>query len=489
VANPFAEGRLYRTGDLVRWREDGEMEYFRRMDSQVKINGVRAELGEIERQLETMSEIAQAVAVIQADHQGTKRLFAFAIAREGGNHPDMPAIAKHLQKKLPKYMTPAAVTWLEKFPLTPSGKLDRKALALPQWRGPERSYRVPSTKDETSLARIWSDVLGLPKIGTDDDFFELGGTSLQAVMIFAKISRAHGFDLPAATMVRAPTIALQAALLEEIWRTNDRSVLVTFRESGDGPPLFFVHGGGGGVMYLRDLMQDLKCSNPLYGLHAPPLDGKERLPRIIEKFAARYVDEIRKAQPAGPYHILGFSAGGTIAYEMARQLQEAGEVVTLLGLIETGTGRYRTAIREARAAFIRQITRQHITLFQAAKQTYGDTRKFLKRLREKAPCELRHAFGLAIPYDEREYFYMRWFRDIMVNYTPRPYLGPITLFASQSKLDAYRSMWSDLAVGGLIVRDLPEAPDHSSVVLLPNSRFLAAQIDASVNALAAAKQT
>jgi pimeloyl-ACP methyl ester carboxylesterase len=269
---------------------------------------------------------------------------------KGGNHPDMPAIAKHLQKKLPKYMTPAAVTWLEKFPLTPSGKLDRKALALPQWRGPERSYRVPSTRTKLRWHGYGRMSWAFPKLERTTIFSSLGGTSLQAVMIFAKISRAHGFDLPAATMVRAPTIALQAALLEEIWRTNDRSVLVTFRESGDGPPLFFVHGGGGGVMYLRDLMQDLKCSNPLYGLHAPPLDGKERLPRIIEKFAARYVDEIRKVQPAGPYHILGFSAGGTIAYEMARQLQEAGEVVTLLGLIETGTGRYRTAIREARAA-------------------------------------------------------------------------------------------------------------------------------------------
>jgi pimeloyl-ACP methyl ester carboxylesterase len=265
-------------------------------------------------------------------------------------------------------------------------------------------------------------------------------------------------------------------------------VLVTFREKGDGKPLFFVHGGGGGVMHVRDLMQDLKCSNPLYGLHAPPLDGGERLPRAIQKFAARYVAEIRKVQPAGPYHILGFSAGGTIAYEMARQLQESGEGVALLGLIETATRRYRTAVRDARIVFFRGIVRRRITFYQAAKQCYGHTRKFFVRLREKAPCELRHAFGLAIPYGEREYFYMRWFRDILTNYTPKPYLGPITLFASQAELDAYRSMWSTLAIGGLTVRDLPLAPDHSSVVLLPNSRFLAAQIDASLHDLDAANR-
>jgi hypothetical protein len=110
-------------------------------------------------------------------------------------------------------------------------------------------------------------------------------------------------------------------------------------------------------------------------------------------------------------------------------------------------------------------------------------RKATNRWAEKAPCELRHALGLAVPYDEREYFYMRWFRDVEAGYTPGPYRGPITLFASQPRLDAYRSMWSDLAVGGLIVRHLPQAPDHSSVVLLPNSRFLAMQIDASLGEL------
>ncbi|HWU56152.1 MAG TPA: amino acid adenylation domain-containing protein, partial [Rhizomicrobium sp.] len=484
MENPFGEGRLYRTGDIVRWREDGELDFFDRADTQVKINGVRIELGEIQKHLETLREIAHAVAIVHCDEHGAKRIFAFAIGRDGSDRPDLAAVNAHLHKTLPKYMTLAALTWVEKFPLTPSGKLDRKALALPQWRGPERSHRTPSSKDEISLARIWSEVLGLSTIGTEDDFFELGGTSLQAVMIFARISRAHGFDLPASTMVRAPTIALQAALLEEIWRANDRSPLVAFRETGEGAPLFFVHGGGGGVMHVRDLMQDLKCSNPLYGLHAPAVDGLERLPRSVEKFAAAYIAEIRKVQPAGPYHLIGFSAGGTIAYEMARQLQDGGEAVSLLGIIETNTGRYRTGIRQARADHIRRIASRDTGIVEAAKLMLGPMRKAANRMREKAPNELRHALGLAVPYDEREHFYMRWFRDVESAYTPGPYQGPITLFASQPKLDAYRTMWSDLAAGGLIVRDLPQAPDHSNVVLLPNSRFLAMQIDASLGELA-----
>jgi len=485
--NPFGEGRIYRTGDVVRWREDGELDFFDRADTQVKINGVRIELGEIQKHMETLPEISHAVAIVHSDDHGAKRIFGFAIARDGNNRPELAAVNAHLHKTLPKYMTLAALNWVEKFPLTSSGKLDRKALTLPAVQGPERPYRAPSSKDQVSLARIWSEVLGLPKIGADDNFFDLGGTSLQAFMIFAKISRAHGFDLPAATMVRAPTIALQATLLEEIWRANDRSVLVAFREKGDGAPLFFVHGGGGGVMHVRDLMQDLKCSNPLYGLHAPAVDGIERLPRTIEKFAAAYLREIRKIQPTGPYHLLGFSAGGTIAYEMSRQLHQVGETVSLLGIIETNTARFRDAIRQARAAHFRRIVGPETGAVEAVKLIVGPMRKAANRLVEKAPGELRHALGLAVPYDEREYFYMRWFRDVEARYAPGPYHGPITLFASQGRVEKFRAMWADLAVGGLIVRDLPLTPDHSQVVLLPNSRFLAAQIDASLSELAAGR--
>jgi enterobactin synthetase component F len=485
LPNPFGKGRIYRTGDIVRWRQDGALDYFSRMDDQVKINGLRVELGEIERQLETLPEIAQAVVVVRSDDHGAKRIFAFAIPRDSAHRPDLAAVNRHLQKTLPKYMTPAALSWVDEFPLTGSGKLDRKALSLPSWRGSERAFRAPANKDEIALARIWSQILGIPKIGVDDDFFDLGGTSLQAVMIFAKISRAHGFDLPASTMARAPTIAAQAALLNDIWRTNDKSLLVTFREKGDGAPLFFVHGGGGGVLYVRDLMRDLRCANPLYGLHAPPLDGTARLPRVVAQFAAAYAGEIRKVQPQGPYHLIGFSAGGTIAYEIARQLQEAGETTALLGLIETNTGRYQSSIREARAALLGRIASRNTGFVQAAKLIYGSTRKAMKRMNEKTPNELRHALGLAIPHDEREYFYMRWFRDIEADYAPGLYRGPVTLFASQPKLESYRTMWSPLAVGGLIVHDLPEATDHSSVVQLPNSRFLAARIDASLSKLAA----
>ena len=477
VNNPFGEGHLYHTGDIVRWRDDGELDFFHRADAQVKINGLRIELGEIERQLETVPEIAQAAAVIHTDDHGIKRIFAFAVARNGGNRPGMPAVSRHLEKRLPKYMTPVALTWVEKFPLTPSGKLDRKALALPAWRAPEKSYRAPSNRGEASLARIWSEVLGIAKIGIDDDFFELGGTSLQAVMIFAKISRMHSFDLPAATMVRAPTIAQQAAVLQEIWRTTDRSLLVTFREKGDGPPLFFVHGGGGGVMYVNDLMQDLRCPNPIYGLHAPPLDGGARLPRRIEEFSTRYIREIRKIQPRGPYNIIGYSGGGTIAYEMARQLRQSGDRVAFLGLIETTTARFRGGAGSIPAP---TIADGNDTLFQAAKRAYGNLRKTITKIKYESPNNIRHTVGIAIPHHERDRFFMRWFAKAETLYQPGPYPGSIILFARKETAGSYHSQWASLAAGGVTIREL-SVDRHLGIVALPTSRFLAAQIDASLN--------
>jgi len=481
VPNPFGPGRIYRTGDIVRWRADGALDYFGRSDDQVKINGLRVELGEIERQLETMPEIAQAVAIVHRDGQGAKRIFAFVIARDGNNRPSLAAVNGHLHKTLPKYMAPAALSWVEKFPLTSSGKLDKKALVLPAWQGPKKSYRAPSNKDEAVLARIWSEVLGIPKIGTDEDFFELGGTSLQAVMIFAKISRGRNFDLPAATMVRAPTIAQQAVLLEEIWRATDKSLLVAFREHGDGPPVFFVHGGGGGVLYVRNLMQDLRCANPLYGLQAPPLDGDAKLPRRIEEFSTRYIREIRKAQPSGPYNIIGYSAGGTIAYEIARQLSQSGDTVALLGLVETTTARYGSSIGQMPADAPSIATSGNVTLFHAAKRAYGNMRKTITRIKHETPNSLRHALGFALPHDERDDFYLRWFTRAEKVYQPRPYPGPITLFARKETADLYRSQWAKLAGHALIIRELPVA-QHLGLVALPTSRFLAAQIDASLNA-------
>jgi pimeloyl-ACP methyl ester carboxylesterase len=275
-------------------------------------------------------------------------------------------------------------------------------------------------------------------------------------------------------------------MLNEIWRVSDTSLLVTFRDKGDGPPLFSVHGGGGGVMYVRDVMQDLRCRNPVYGLHAPPLDGSARLPRGIEKFAARYIREIRKLQPSGPYNIIGFSAGGTIAYEMACQLRRSGETVALLGVIETNAARYKTGATPADVP--PPITVKKGGPIMAAKRFYWATPKVIarmpkviKRIKYVAPNNIRHALGLAIPHDERDQFYMRRFIEAESVYAPHPYPGTVTLFTRKHTADYFHALWAGLAGGGLIIHELP-VDQHLAIVALPTSRFLAAQIDTGLNA-------
>lgn len=481
--NPFGGGRLYRTGDVVRWREDGELEFFSRTDTQVKINGLRIELGEIERQLESMPEVASAVAIVRPDDHGVKRIFAFAVPRNANNRPDFLAVSRFLEEKLPKYMVPAALAWTDAFPLTPSGKLDRNALSLPAWESAKRSYRAPSTKLQSSLVQIWTQILQIRKIGIDDDFFELGGTSLQAVMIFARIANLHGVDLPAATMLGAPTIARQAALLKEHSDRDGQAMVVAFREKGKGPPLFFIHGAGGGVMHVRDLMQDLKCRNPLYGLRPPPLDGSERLPRSIAELAAAYVTEIRKVQPAGPYHLIGYSVGGTIAYEMAQQLRRTGGETGLLGLIETDARRFRKAIQQSSPRTPRRPKTGQKGMIRTARRIVRTGLNHLALMPDAAQMllnESRHGLGLAIPHGDRMSFYTSKLSAAESVYMPRRYPGVITMFARISTGDYYRWGWSHLATGGLIVRELPVAR-HLDIVLLPNSRFLAMQIDTCLN--------
>ncbi|HET7085327.1 MAG TPA: amino acid adenylation domain-containing protein [Rhizomicrobium sp.] len=480
VKNPFDEGRLYRTGDSVRWRRDGELEFFTRIDAQVKINGLRIELGEIEKQLESLPGIASAVVVVRADAQGNKQLRAFAVPRDIRAPPDPRAVNDALAKKLPRYMVPAALTWIERLPLTPSGKLDRKALSILAEEGPAQTYRAPSNQQEASLASIWSEVLKIPRIGIDDDFFQLGGTSLQASVIFARIAQTYGLDLPATKMVSAPTVAHQAALLKSKSHA-DGGKLIAFRETGDGPPLFFLHGGGGGIMYVREIMRDLACNNPLYGVPAPPLDGTARLPASIAEIAAAYISEIRKVQPAGPYHLIGWSFGGTVAYEMARRLRQSGEAVAFLGLIDTNAGRYNTAgLRKTapagggRSAIVKTV--KHLAW------TIGDAMDRAQIAAGKIPNDLRHLLGIAIPHEARTVFYLRKFVGAERAYAPERYPGTITLFTRKGAVAWHSANWSKLAGGSLSIHELPAAR-HLEILLPENSRFLALRIDQCLSAL------
>ncbi|RPJ73971.1 MAG: hypothetical protein EHM24_06960, partial [Acidobacteria bacterium] len=231
----------------------------------------------------------------------------------------------------PDYMVPSRVVPLEALPLTPSGKVDRRALPLSDG-AEDVDFVAPRTVTEAALARLWSEVLGMARVGITADFAALGGDSLQAVQLFAAIARELGRDLPVATLVEAPTIERLARLIEGE-EVSGWDAVVPIRTGGEGPRLFFVHGGGGTVLFMRDVAASLPSHVSLYGLQSEGQDGGPMTGWRVEQMATRYLEGIRAIQRGGPYLLAGYCFGGLVAFEMARRLQTSGERVALLALV------------------------------------------------------------------------------------------------------------------------------------------------------------
>lgn len=324
--------RLYRTGDLARRLDDGTLLFGGRRDHQVKIRGYRIELGEIENVLLRDPDVGQAAVVAPEDQRGEKRLVACVVARAGVASVDAKGVRERLRGMLPGYMVPSRVIVLPAMPLTPNGKVDRKALL---GVAPAESAEIVPPRDETEarLQRLWEEVLERSPISVDADFFDLGGDSLHAAALFARIARELGRDLPVAALVHAPTIERLASVLREGERATRWTSLVPFRTSGRKRPLFFVHGGAGTVLFMRELAASLDRERPVYGLQSEGQDGGRLVHDTIEKMAALYLREIRSVQPEGPYHIGGYCFGGTVAFEIARQLRDEGQDASFVGLV------------------------------------------------------------------------------------------------------------------------------------------------------------
>lgn len=342
VANTFAhdsrQSRMYRTGDSVRYNEDGNLEYLGRLDNQVKIRGYRIELGEIEAVLSTHNQIQQAVVIVREDLPGDLRLVAYIIPT-----PNVTITATELKpwmtERLPQFMVPSAFVTLDAFPLTPNGKVDRRVLPSPTSNHPNNgtqveSDRAPANALEAKLLPVWEQVLGISGIGRHDNFFDLGGNSLLGIRLLAAIEKAIDQRVPVAVIFQGQTIATMAETL----RTDDVDAslrAVAVQANGSQPPLFFIPGVNGNVIGYEELARDLGNDQPLYGLRSVGLEGEAEPLTNIPAIAEQFVTDIRKIQPEGPYHLIGFCIGGLVAYEIAQQLTAQDEAVDVLGLIDT----------------------------------------------------------------------------------------------------------------------------------------------------------
>ncbi len=335
VADPFgpAGARMYRTGDLARWGTDGTLSFAGRADDQVKIRGFRIELGEVRSALLATPGVGHAAAVVREDRPGRRQLVGYVVPEQPHTRPDPGDVRSRVARALPEHMVPAAVVVLDDLPLTPNGKLDHRALPAPDG-GSAPGGRAPRTVGEQVLCEVFADVLGLERVGADDDFFALGGHSLLVVDLAQRIEDRLGERTTIRAVFEAPSPAALAELLEEGADGDPLDPLLPLRPHGTRPPLFCVHPGLGIGWPYSGLLGAVEPDRPVHALQATGLTSAAEPSASFDELVGDYLARIRSVQPTGPYHLLGWSYGGVVAQAMAARLQEQGEQVALLVLLD-----------------------------------------------------------------------------------------------------------------------------------------------------------
>jgi amino acid adenylation domain-containing protein len=340
IQNPFRKDEkdlIYYTGDRGRYGADGCLEILGRLDRQVKIRGVRIELREIETQLGQHPTVEEVVVTVREDEPGDQRLVAYIVPQQKQicTTDDLRHL---LREKLPKYMIPSDFVILDALPLTANGKVNRQALPIPDrfQQSEEENFVAPRNELESQMLQIWEEVLGIQNIGIKDNFFDLGGHSLLAVSLFAQIEKKFGISIPLATLFRSGTVeALAKMLLQQEESKTSWSSLVEIQTKGSQPPLFCIHPLGGEMFCYYNLALYLGSEQPVYGLQPQGLDGKQAPYTNMEEMASHYIQEIQTIQPNGPYFLVGYSFGGTVAFEMAQQFHKQGQEVAFLCLLDS----------------------------------------------------------------------------------------------------------------------------------------------------------
>ena len=342
VPNPFSpvsEARMYRTGDVCRWLPDGNLQYFGRSDFQVKVRGYRIELGEIEATLDKHPDVGQSVASVREDQPGQKRLVAYVVLRAEGVELEPSALQAHVRQSLPEFMVPSSVVILDAFPLTPNGKVDRRALPAPDTSVIAKGEKLAPRDDlEMILVRIWEKVLGIPNIGVHDNYFDLGGHSVLAVRLLAEVEKVVGRKIPLTSLFRGSTVATLAELLKE-GSESETEPLVTEFQTGNGValPIFAVAAPGVRSLGYAKLAREFGSGQPFYKLQAQGPVAKER-PYTVEEIrglAEQYIDGMRVVQPEGPYYLVAMCGGCQIAEQMILNLEARRQEVGVFVIFDT----------------------------------------------------------------------------------------------------------------------------------------------------------
>lgn len=471
-----ARSHIYLTGDLGRMLEDGCLIHIGRQDSQVKVRGFRIEATEVEAALLNFKGVTEVVVMAREANNREKRLAAYVVL-EKGSKLNSSELRAGLRKSLPDFMIPTTFTILDELPHMPSGKVDRNQLQKmsPLRAQVQSDFLAPRNLVEGRLKEICEQILGVRPVGVTDDFFNLGGDSLAASELFTEIEAIYGTRFPPSTLLQASTIEQVARLI--VTGDGNDSSLVPIQPAGSAPPFFCVHGIGGEVISFRPLSNFLGDDQPLYGLRAGTR-GRNRF--SVEEIAAHYANEIQRFQPEGAYHLGGYSFGGTIAFEMARQLDEQGRKVGLLAIFDAyGPGYPKLLPINKRASIHWKALLRAEPL---EKLSYLRERVVINAIRiKKSARKLLYGYGIrtrlrppAVGTKNLEVAHQR----ALWGYVPKTYDGRLELFRATNQKEIWYQDpvlgWAGLALGGIQVHDIPG--DHSSIIAEPNVCILAEKL-------------
>ena len=491
LSNDEEFGRLYRTGDRVRWRPDGDMEFLGRADDQIKINGVRIEPGEIEAALLAVQGISMAAVLLREDDDGLLRLTAYLVPTDGVA-PDTERVRAAVAQQLPRYMVPVSFVWLQAMPMTPNGKLNRKALPSPP-RQQSRSAAThrPETGLERALAQMWGDVLGTTPLDASLEFFDLGGDSLALLSLFAAIEARFGRRLSVDALAGGLTVAKLARLLAESDAPRMTSnQIVELQPHGPLPPLFIVPGIGGDVLQLHRLSVHMGQERPLYTFRWPAkgTDGA-----AVGDLAASQVSAMLAIQPDGPFYLGGYCLGATVAYEMACQLRQLGHEIGMLAIVDQRSVNRRLTMGGLLPALYHAM-RNTLHMFRYEAAPLATTRKIARGINGQMRRWARLAVGLPPKDDDGDIFELNrslhgdipgeQYLPALRSYRAAQLRVPVALFRvtemTRPRLLLDETLgWGRLTGGDVEVHWLPG--DHLSITMEPLVRQLATQLSDALN--------
>lgn len=489
----FSGKKIYRTGDLGKFVEGGEVQCLGRIDHQVKIHGYRIELEEVEQALIKQSGIKEAVVIANQERLVAyivpDNLVSQIIITNNNDHindwqtqQELVKWKDGIKELLPEYMSPKDFVILKKLPLTPNGKIDRNALPKPLLNAEKQSekFTAPRTDTEKLIAGIWAKLLDIKEVNIYDDFFELGGHSLIAVQAMTNLEKETGKRLPLASLFEAPTVEKLSQLLEKNEIAKSFDSLVAIKPKGNKMPLYIVHGFGMNVLLFNNVAKNMDPQQPVYALQAKGLNAynHDDAPDRMEDIAAYYVSEILKQNPDGPYALAGYSLGGIIGFEMARQLKAMGKEIKMLAMFDTyadNSNYFNPFLLNITKKFRRQFPKMLFIIrsfFRQPWQTFLYQAEFVKG-------KFRKLFGIKAKNEEHGPSYddklAAKYEYAYVNYKMTPYDGVIDLFKVKTRLYYLDDMiylgWNQFAQKGVNVYEI--SGDHKTFLYPPHDKEFA----------------